>query len=389
MTRSNGIDLNQYKTQAKEFLKLLHASETDALERLSKRRPKKDFAQNPESLKLADAQLVIARENGFLSWPKFSEYLLFQNAVKAIDLGDIQKLTSLLDRSPALIRYRCSVGEWYEQGYFAGATLLNHVAGNPIRCPLPQNILEVARLLLSRGARDEPPKTIDTLGLLLTSRQASEANVALPLIDLIVEANSLVLDLTRPDILNLPLLNEAPGTAKELLRRGARMDIRHAAALGRLDLMKRIVNLDSSAEPDSVIIPLPECAAVAKTIMEEAFIWSCRSGQTRSAEYLLELGADPNAQANVGQPGLHSAAGSAHIETVRMLIERKVPLEEKNQYGGTPLGQAVWSAINEPLPGHLALIEALLEAGSNPDFTSYPTGNERIDDLLKRFNAKT
>ena len=37
----------------------------------------------------------------------------------------------------------------YEQGYFAGATLLYHVAGNPDRGPLPENILDIARVLVS------------------------------------------------------------------------------------------------------------------------------------------------------------------------------------------------------------------------------------------------
>jgi hypothetical protein len=44
-------------------------------------------------------------------------------AINALDSGD-----------PALIHYQCRTGDWYEHGYFAGATLLHHIAGNPIRC---------------------------------------------------------------------------------------------------------------------------------------------------------------------------------------------------------------------------------------------------------------
>src|SRR6185369_512156 len=124
------------------------------------------------------------------------QYNIFRVAVQALDGGDIERLETLLDEYPWLIRYRCHKGEPYEEGYFAGATLLNHIAGNPGRCPLPSNILDIARLLLSRGARDEPPRPKYTTGLLLTSKQASDAGVALPLIDLLIEAAGIELDLT-------------------------------------------------------------------------------------------------------------------------------------------------------------------------------------------------
>jgi len=58
-------------------------------------------------------------------------------------------------------------------------------------------------------------------------------------------------------------------------------------------------------------------------------------------------------------------------------------------YGGTVLGQAVWSAINESKVDHVAIIEALLAAGAKIEEADYPTGNERIDELLRRHGAKT
>jgi len=50
-----------------------------------------------------------------------------------------------------------------------------------------------------------------------------------------------------------------------------------------------------------------------------------------------------------------------------MLIECKVALEAKNRFGGTVLGQAVWSAINEPKPDHPEIIRALIAAGVKPE----------------------
>jgi hypothetical protein len=73
------------------------------------------------------------------------------------------------------------------------------------------------------------------------------------------------------------------------------------------------------------------------------------------------------------------------LDTVKFLVRRKVPLEVKNMFGGTVLGQAVWSAIHEPQTNHLAIIAALLEAGARIDAAGYPTGKQHVDDLLRRY----
>ena len=306
---------------------------------------------------------------------------IFRDAVAALDAGDMQRLQSMLDEHPWLVQYRCHKGELYEKGYFAGATLLNHIAGNPARCPIPSNIVEITRLLLSRGARDETPRPRYTIGLLLTSKQASDAGVAMPLIDLLVEASGVDLDLMDPNVLTGPLLNGAPGTAMELIRRGARMDIRHAAALGRLDLVQRFVSRTNS---HASLIPLPDDPSEARARIEEAFIRACQFGHNNICEFLLDKGVDATAQVNVGQTGLHYAAHAGQLETVKLLIARGVPLEVKNEYGGTVLGQALWSAFNEPKENHLAIVETLIDAGADIK----PDWNKWIDELRRREDAK-
>jgi hypothetical protein len=287
------------------------------------------------------------------------QYEIFQNAVQALDAGDIESLEKLLDEHPWLVRYQCHKGELYEEGYFAGATLLHHVAGNPNRCPIPSNILDITRLLLSRGARDEPPRPRYTIGLLLTSRQASEAGVAVLLIDLLGSTTGVELDLTDPNVLDGPLGNGAPETALELIRRGARISIRHAASLGRPDLVKDLLH------------------GADKVQIEQAFINACARGHNSICEFLLDHGVDPASQANSGQTGFHYAAHSGQLETVKMLIARKAPLEEVNMYGGTVLGQALWSAFNEPHKNHPAIIEALIVAGAKVE----PEWNKWIDQV--------
>jgi hypothetical protein len=318
--------LEQYKKQAKDLVKAYKSNDPEAIRRIKNNHPHIDKLPDSDipnaKFALADAQLVIARENGFPSWAKFKEFLLFRDAVQALDSGDIQKLEALLDKHPWLVRYHCHKGKWYEEGYFAGATLLNHIAGNPIRGPIPSNILDITRLLLRRGARDEPPRPKYTIGLLLKSKQASEAGVALPLIDLLMEAEGIELDLTAPDILIGPLGNDAPATAEALIRRGAKINIRHTAALGRLDLVKRFVNEGARVKADESFIPLPEESGEAKAQMEMAFIEACMCGRTGVTEFLLDRGVDPSSQINSGQTGLHYPALDADAVQMDSFLSR-------------------------------------------------------------------
>ena len=56
-------------------------------------------------------------------------------------------------------------------------------------------------------------------------------------------------------------------------------------------------------------------------------------------------------------------------------------------YGGNVLDTAVWSAINEPRPNHMQIIEELLQAGARLEDEEWPTGHEQIDTILKRHGA--
>src|SRR6201996_7532546 len=75
-TRPN---LEQYKKKPKDLLKAYRAADADAIRRVKKNHPRfeKLSEQGFEITKfaLADAQLVIAREHGFESWPKFAKHV--------------------------------------------------------------------------------------------------------------------------------------------------------------------------------------------------------------------------------------------------------------------------------------------------------------------------
>jgi len=244
---------------------------------------------------------------------------LFKAAVEAIDSGNVARLAELLSAYPHLGLYQCRVGE-YESGYFAGATLLHHITGNPIRCPIPPNIVEVATLLL---AHDFLPDALrQTIGLLLTSKQASDAHVALPLIDLLV-ATGAVLDLDDPETLTMPILNSAPDTAKALIARGAVPDLRHAAGLGLTGAVATL--LADQPEPQFV---------------EEALLFASMRGELDTAKLLVDAGATGNVlfpRRDGSRTALHEAANRGYDALVCLLVASGADVNViETCYGGTP-----------------------------------------------------
>jgi Ankyrin repeats (3 copies) len=119
----------------------------------------------------------------------------------------------------------------------------------------------------------------------------------------------------------------------------------------------------------------------------EAFTCACFNGYRNVAEYLLAKGVDSSGGIRTGLNAFHWAANRGQLPVVELLIAERCPLETLNSYGGTVLGCAVWSAIYEPKPDHLKIIEALLNAGADIQSAEFPTGDAMVDDLLKRYGA--
>jgi hypothetical protein len=123
-----------------------------------------------------------------------------------------------------------------------------------------------------------------------------------------------------------------------------------------------------------------EPQALAEALSAASFL-----GKTAVMEYLLAQGIDASGGAGTGLNAFHWAANRGQLEAVRLLLRAKAPLEARNSYGGTVLGGTVFAAFHEPRPAHLQIIEELLAAGARAEEVDYPTGDERIDALLRRF----
>jgi hypothetical protein len=107
-------NLEQYRKQAKELVKRWSAGEDAAMARVREHLPQAAAASGAFTFVLADAQLVIAREHGFESWPKLAKQIAAitgrgtlsdarRRAHRAIADGDRETLESLLrDHGQAL-----------------------------------------------------------------------------------------------------------------------------------------------------------------------------------------------------------------------------------------------------------------------------------------------
>jgi len=121
--------------------------------------------------------------------------------------------------------------------------------------------------------------------------------------------------------------------------------------------------------------------------LAEAFTCACFNGFTRVAESLLRKRVNPDGGINTGLNAFHWAANRGHLEVVELLIRSGASLETKNSYGGTVLGCAVWSAVHEPKPKHVEIVAALLNAGAQVGAAQYPSGDVRLDEMLKEYGA--
>ena len=339
---------------------------------------------------LADAQFVIARSHGFQSWPKFTKHLeaiaqssspasQFEAAADAIVSGDLSTVRRLLREDPKLARARSAREH--------GATLLHYVAANGVegyRQKTPPNIVEITEELLRAGADVDATAELygaacTTLGLAATSVHPEHAGVQEALLRILLTHGA---EVDRPasasrqqSMIEACLANGQPRAARFLAENGARVSFAGAAGLGRADLIESFFS-GGRSRPE----PTPKQ-------LEEGFLYACRYGHARVVEFLLEKGADLAAVAGDGQTGLHLAAIGGHLDTVTMLLRHGAPLEAENAYGGTVLGQTLWSAAHDGDPDrYIAILEALVTAGAQlPE--RYASISARLDAWLERHGS--
>ena len=324
-------NLDHIKYQAKDLLKEHIARTPGVAQRLREFHPRFNRATDAEifdaPLSLSDAQLAIAREYGFPSWtrlkvhiekPALSDQLdlphheriedpTFRRAVELLDAGDVAGLRAHLKQHPNLVRQHVA----FEGGnYFRNPTLLEFVAENPVRRgTLPDNIVQVAKVIVDAGV--EQAALNETLMLVSTGSVLRECGRQLPLIDLLCDHGA------DPDsATHAAALHGELEAVNALIRRGARMDLPVAAALGRME-EARLLLLDANSEDRHLALTM-----------------AADFGHVEIVRLLLDAGEDPNRYNPVGGHShttpLHQAAGAGYEDIVRLLVERGARLDLKD-----------------------------------------------------------
>jgi ankyrin repeat protein len=293
------------------------------------------------AVELADAQLVVAQEQGFGSWAELAAFTSevsrggaageFERAVEAVVSGDVTTLRALLQRHPDLARRRSPRRH--------RATLLHYVAANGVegtRQKTPPNALEVARVLLEAGAEvdalaDMYDERCTTMSMLVSSAHPAAAGLQGELAELLVDYGA-ALDGAGSkwqSALMTALAFGYPETAETLARRGAPVTrLVAAAGLGRLE---QVTRQHPAADPQE---------------RQAALALAAQHGQSEVVKFLIGAGEDPNRYNPDGfhahSTPLHQAVSAGHAGTVRFLVESGARLDIRDKlYEGTPLGWAM------------------------------------------------
>jgi hypothetical protein len=329
---------------------------------------------------LADGQGVVARWYGFENWPTLAEFVeavteegssvwQFESAVEAIIAGDVTTLKRLLGGNPELIGARSTRAHH--------ATLLHYVGANGVegyRQKTPKNAVKVAEILLNAGAevdadldygslrRIYPERTGSApLGMVATSVHPAVASVQIMLLKTLLKHGASIDGLSGGWNPLIAALHNGRGEAAAFLaKRGARLDLEGAAGTGQLDVVKGFFKQDGSLK-----------ANATKAQMESGFMWACEYGRTRIVAFLLQRGVNVGATPN-GETGLHQAAYGGHATIVKLLLDRKAPVDVKDEtYENTPLGWALHGWLYPPPEAkrrnHVKVVALLVAAGAAVD----------------------
>ncbi len=342
--------LDHLKHQARDLMRDLRAGRPDAIQRVREFHPRLGGADDARiasaPFALSDAQATLAREHGFRSWTRLKAHVqrpdrpapnaphheriedpAFRRAVDLIDAGDAGRLRDHLRAHAGLVAQRVT----FEGGnYFTHPSLLEFIAENPVRHGrLPANIVEIARAILNAGAREDRTAVDATLALVCSGRVAREAGVQRPLIDLLCDAGA------DPDAAMLPAIAHGEfDAARALIDRGAREALPAAAAMGRMDAVRR---------------ELPRADAAARHL---ALALAAQHGHAECVRVLLDAGENPDRYNPLGchshSTPLHQAALAGHRDVVRALVAHGARLDiEDIHHRGRPVDWARHAGMEE------------------------------------------
>jgi ankyrin repeat protein len=389
------VNLEQLRKQAIELARAARAGDSAAVARLGDLPPQ-----------LASAQLVLAREHGYSSWPALvhevaehpfrTDFDYYEG--RAHGIATVNGI-SLADARRDLAQ-RHGLSDWAQLTRRVQALASGEEPPTPFMlayCAVEDCDLERLRALL-----DEHPELVrqrgtngnDLFGM------ASDLDVA----QLLLERGA---DLNRGNDYGWTKLHQAGyGNDRELaevlLAAGARTDLaargdggtplvvalfwghrevvdllgleprnlRVAAGLGLVDLIDELAGTSAAGAHRGFYrphggFPAWQASDDPREILDEALVWAAKSDRVEAIEQLVEFGADPDADPYRGT-ALTWAACNGRVAAVRRLVESGADVNARGTFGGPDHGQGVTALHLAAQSGQAEAVETLLELGADP-----------------------
>ena len=305
---------------------------------------------------LADARRDLAQRHGLSSWTELTRRVQalasgkeaptpFMLAYRVIEDGDLERLRALLDEHPELVRQRGTNGND-----------LFGMAGD----------LAVVRLLLERGADVNRGNDYGWTKL----HSAGYGNNR-ELAELLLAAGARI-DLYARGDGGTPLIAAlfwGHRAVVDLLGLEPR-NLRVAAGLGLVDLIDELAGTPAAGAHRGFYrphggFPAWQPSDDPQEILDEALVWAAKSDRVEAIERLVGLGADLNADPYRGTP-LSWAAANGRVTAIHRLVELGADVNGRGTFGGSDHGQGVTALHLAAQSGQSEAVEALLELGADP-----------------------
>jgi hypothetical protein len=360
-----GTDLDLYRGRARSYLDELRGGSEPAARRFRGHVPRLAEVQDIEHLArtatTADAEVVVAREVGCLSWREMTEAVqrlrdrsqggerwcqstgVRGEIVARIRADDAARVRALLSDNPDLVALRDA----------DNGTLLETVI-QPDGLQFQVTDPSVVQAIADAGA------DLDRALNLAAGFNRVE------FLDVLLRAGADVKNTVEWGI--TPLEAAILHGSAEATQRLASVEVVPpalwvAAGSNRVDLLDGYLDdarlrpeaYQSRPEPADIGWPIgPPPEDDDQSVLDEALVLACHVGATSAAVWLLDHGADINAKPAPGLTALHYAVSAGRKETVDMLLGRGADASiTDDQHGSTALGWAEHHADAYPDSPHI------------------------------------